>query len=212
MHFVYLFLLFIFLLLLAPLLITFIVVYWGLDFLSFSLPAVLLFLFAMLIASFINIPLGGKRFVKIVEPSFLGMGRRAVWRSQGLSINLGGALIPLMIVGYILPRLAIEPLLVGVLVVSFFSFLGAKFIKDKGIMISMTLPVLFAVLFGLMLAPEHAAEFAFSAGVLGVLIGADLLHLPMALKKGGGAMSIGGAGIFDGIFLVGVVSALLAGL
>ncbi|MCH7552064.1 DUF1614 domain-containing protein, partial [Patescibacteria group bacterium] len=47
---------------------------------------------------------------------------------------------------------------------------------------------------------------------LGVLIGADLLRLPKVMKGEVGIMSIGGAGVFDGIFLVGIVAALLAGL
>ncbi len=79
-------------------------------------------------------------------------------------------------------------------------------------MLPVLLPVLFAVFFALFLAPEYAAQVAFSSGVLGVLIGADLLHLPLVLKRQGGMVSIGGAGVFDGIFLVGIISAFLAGL
>jgi uncharacterized membrane protein len=48
------------------------------------------------------------------------------------------------------------------------------------------------------------------AGTMGVLIGADILNLKKA-QKYGGFLSIGGAGVFDGIFLVGIVSALLTG-
>ncbi|MBD3208233.1 MAG: DUF1614 domain-containing protein, partial [Candidatus Nealsonbacteria bacterium] len=41
-------------------------------------------------------------------------------------------------------------------------------------------------------------------------IGADLLNLRKIMHYGG-LMSIGGAGVFDGVFLVGVISALLSG-
>ncbi|MDP2663865.1 MAG: DUF1614 domain-containing protein, partial [bacterium] len=51
---------------------------------------------------------------------------------------------------------------------------------------------------------------AFVSGTLGVLIGADILNL-RKIQRYGGFLSIGGAGVFDGIFLVGVISALLAG-
>lgn len=77
-----------------------------------------------------------------------------------------------------------------------------------------------------------AAPIAYIAGSLGALIGADLLNLPLVLRGGllaagpmrlfpGGParavpanqpriLSIGGAGIFDGVFLAGVVAAFLA--
>ncbi len=50
-----------------------------------------------------------------------------------------------------------------------------------------------------MLAPDSAAPLAFVAGVMGPLIGADLLHLKDIEKVGAGMVSIGGAGTFDGI-------------
>ena len=174
--------------------------------------AVLFLLLLMFFCSFFNIPLGKRRYVKTLERSFFGFRERLVWRSQGVSINVGGALIPLLIVGYFLPSLPLQAFLITTAVVAFFSFMGARFIEERGLAISMVLPVLFAVLFSIMLSPETAPEMAFSSGVLGVLIGADLLYLPWVLKKSGGVISIGGAGIFDGIFLVGVVSAFLAGL
>ncbi|MDH4154237.1 MAG: DUF1614 domain-containing protein, partial [Nitrospira sp.] len=47
-------------------------------------------------------------------------------------------------------------------------------------------------------------------GVLGPLIGADLLHLRDIEKIATGIASIGGAGRFDGIVLSGIVAAYLA--
>jgi uncharacterized membrane protein len=46
-------------------------------------------------------------------------------------------------------------------------------------------------------------------GVVGVLIGADLLNLGKVSKLGAPILSIGGAGTFDGIFLTGLISVLL---
>ncbi len=60
-----------------------------------------------------------------------------------------------------------------------------------------------------MLAPEWAPPIAFAAGVLGPLIGADLLHLDDIAQLGTGMASIGGAGTFDGVVLSGLVATLL---
>lgn len=57
---------------------------------------------------------------------------------------------------------------------------------------------------------ENLAPIAFTAGIAGPIIGADLLHLKDILQTPVGVMSIGGAGTFDGIVLSGVLAALLA--
>jgi uncharacterized membrane protein len=54
------------------------------------------------------------------------------------------------------------------------------------------------------------APVAFVAGVLGPLIGADVLHLKDIMKVSAGVLSIGGAGTFDGIVLSGLFAALFA--
>jgi len=87
----------------------------------------------------------------------------------------------------------------------------ARVAPGKGVSLPAFLPPLLAALFALILTPDFAASTAFISGTLGVLIGADLLNLKKA-RSGGGYLSIGGAGVFDGIFLVGIVSALLAGI
>ncbi len=215
MPFLYLFLVLVAFIILSPILVAFLFVYLtktGFNFLEFSSITALVVLLLMLVASFINIPLSKKKVVEVVDPRFSGFFYRTAQRTQGVSINVGGALIPLLIVGYFLPQLPHEPLIITTGVVAFFAFLGARFVEAKGVMISMILPVLFAAFFAVLLAPEYAAQVAFSSGVLGVLIGADLLYLPWILKKSGGNLSIGGAGIFDGIFLVGIASALLTAI
>ncbi|MCA9101910.1 MAG: DUF1614 domain-containing protein [Planctomycetales bacterium] len=56
----------------------------------------------------------------------------------------------------------------------------------------------------------YRAPVAFTAGVLGPLVGADLMHLGDLSKVSVGMLSIGGAGTFDGIVLSGVLAALVA--
>ncbi|MCF8024780.1 MAG: DUF1614 domain-containing protein [Desulfobacteraceae bacterium] len=58
--------------------------------------------------------------------------------------------------------------------------------------------------------PFDTSSCAFCAGVLGPLIGADLLHLKEIGKLNTGVASIGGAGTFDGIVLSGLLATLLA--
>jgi uncharacterized membrane protein len=46
--------------------------------------------------------------------------------------------------------------------------------------------------------------------VFGVLIGADILRLNNIAALGTPVAAIGGAGTFDGIFITGIIAALLA--
>jgi uncharacterized membrane protein len=55
-----------------------------------------------------------------------------------------------------------------------------------------------------------AAPVAYIGGTLGTLIGADLLNLPAVRRMPALMLSIGGAGVFDGVFLVGIIAALIA--
>ncbi len=215
MALLYFFLFLIFFIIISPFITGIIFIYLakiGIDFLEISYFSALGILIMVVIGSFIDIPFGKKVFIEVTESRFFGIMKRKMLRRQGISLNVGGALIPFAISAYYLTQVPLEPLLITTGVVTFFSFLGAHFVEKKGVLISITLPILFSVLFSTILEPAFAQEIAFSAGVFGVFIGADLLHLKTALKKGSGAVSIGGAGVFDGIFLVGVLSALLAGI
>lgn len=67
-----------------------------------------------------------------------------------------------------------------------------------------------AAMVGLLISPEQSAALAYISGTLGVLIGADLLRMKDISRLGTPYASIGGAGTFDGIFITGIVAALLA--
>jgi uncharacterized membrane protein len=67
-----------------------------------------------------------------------------------------------------------------------------------------------AAIIALLLNPAQSAPLAYVSGTLGVLIGADLLHLREIRKLGAAQAAIGGAGTFDGIFVTGVMAVLLA--
>jgi len=185
-----------------------------LSFEKLGLPPEIVFalLIFMLVGSFVNIPLGRTRLVEVQETRFFGLLRQTRLRAQGLSVNLGGAIIPLGLAIYLLPRVPLQETLLATVLMVLISYKLARFIPNRGISLPFLLPPLFAAMFALILAFDAAAPVAFISGVFGVLIGADILHLPRVLREGQGMMSIGGAGVFDGIFLVAIVAAFLAGL
>ena len=75
----------------------------------------------------------------------------------------------------------------------------------------MFIPPIAAAVSALILSPAHPLTIAYVSGVLGTLIGADLLNLRKIPKLGAPVASIGGAGTFDGVFLTGIIAVLLAG-
>ena len=175
--------------------------------LGISPQAALLILIFTLFGSLINIPLT-KRTVEQTTMTF-GWFRVPVRRESGLAINLGGAVIPIALSCYLLFKVPLWP----VLTATFLMILICKFltrpVPGRGLAIPMFIPPIFAALFAILFAREFAAPCAYISGVLGTLIGGDLLNLGKARKLGAGIVSIGGAGVFDGIFLVGVVSVIL---
>lgn len=87
---------------------------------------------------------------------------------------------------------------------------AARPIQGLGIALPALLPGLVAAAAALLLLPDMAPPAAFVAGVLGPLLGADLLHMDDLEKLSAGVASIGGAGTVDGIVLSGLVATLLA--
>ncbi|MEO0246373.1 MAG: DUF1614 domain-containing protein [candidate division WOR-3 bacterium] len=171
-------------------------------------PQTAIFLFTTtLIGSLINLPLTKKREVYI---------RRFYWftlpdvRETIIAINLGGAIIPLIVSIYILLKCN-DPLrcLIPTLILAFISKSLTKVVPGKGFVMPALVPPLIATLLGYIFYPENPAACAYVSGTLGVLIGADLLNLHRVKELHSTFVSIGGAGVFDGIFLTGIISALL---
>lgn len=84
--------------------------------------------------------------------------------------------------------------------------------RGVGIVLPGLVPPVVAALAALAIDEPVAPALAYVAGVLGTLVGADLLNLPRIRKLGAPVASIGGAGTFDGIFLSGLIAVLIAGL
>ena len=126
--------------------------------------------------------------------------------------NVGGCVVPAAFCLYLLAHhpLNIFYVVLAVAAVTLLSFKTSRSVPGIG----MGMPILFApvlaALVSVALDPANAAPMAFISGTLGVLIGADLLHLKDIQKMGTPFASIGGAGSFDGIFISGIVAVLLA--
>lgn len=204
------FILFILFLPILFLLVFFQVVTFGFEKLGLSPEVTILILLLMLLGSAINIPLNRRKMVYVEERSFFGLFKTPKLRASGITINLGGAVIPVLLSIYFLFKVPLKPVLMATFLMIFLSKILARPIPGQGIAIPAIIPPIFAVLFSWILAPEFMAPCAFISGVLGTLIGADILNLRKAKRLEPGLLSIGGAGVFDGIFLIGIISALLA--
>jgi uncharacterized membrane protein len=135
------------------------------------------------------------------------------WPGTILAINVGGAVIPILLSFYLLMRYELwgsAALATGV--VAFVVHWLATPVPGVGISVPTLAPPLLAAGVALLLSRRFAAPLAYIGGSLGVLIGADLLNLGLLRSLGAPVASIGGAGTFDGIFLTGVIAVLLASL
>jgi uncharacterized membrane protein len=191
------------------LLLFFHVITFGFEQLGFSPEATILILALILFGSMINIPITKRKMMRVERPSFFGFFKKHSLEYQGISVNLGGAVIPVLISLFFLAKIPLRPTLIAIGLMTLVSYGLARIIPGRGIVIPAFIPPIFSALFAFVLVPEFAASVSFVSGVLGILIGGDILNLRKARKVSPGMLSIGGAGVFDGIFLVGIVSVLL---
>jgi uncharacterized membrane protein len=133
-----------------------------------------------------------------------------------IAVNVGGCLIPVSIAFYEIFRVLGQGLyescvLLAVTVLNItICYRLARPIPGVGIGLPPLVSPLVSALLSLLFVPSFAPPVAFTAGVLGPLIGADLFHLKDIKRLQTGVASIGGAGTFDGIVLSGMIAALLA--
>jgi uncharacterized membrane protein len=188
--------------------------------LGLSSGAALFLLLASLIGSYFNIPvayLPEQRVLSQQEVDFFGMRYVvpfvAQWPGTLIVVNVGGAVIPTIVSFYLLARNRLWlQAAVATAVVSAVCYWLARPIPGLGIAEPVFVPSVATAIVALLLSREHAAPLAYIGGSLGTLIGADLLNLGSIRGLGAPVASIGGAGTFDGIFLIGIVAVLIASL
>ncbi len=214
-------LLFLLLLLLLPLLwfaIALDIVQVAVGKLGFSPNIALLLFLAIVLGSTINIPLYERVSRVSIVPDFadLWMGQfwgiplRKIEQKTIVALNVGGGLIPSLLAIYEFTRSDPLAILLVTVIVTVVSYFSAQIVPGIGIQMNALVAPLTASLSTLLIVGNSgAAPVAFAGGVLGTLIGADLLHLREIERTTAGIVSIGGAGIFDGIAMCGLFALLL---
>jgi uncharacterized membrane protein len=134
-----------------------------------------------------------------------------------IAVNVGGAVLPTLLSLYLLLRepAAVMPGVLAIAAVSFITHRFARPLKGVGIAMPMFVAPLAAVVAAyvfhwLLGGGCDVSAIAYVGGAMGTLVGADLLNLGKVKQLGAPVASIGGAGTFDGIFLAGLIAALLA--
>jgi len=192
--------------------------------LGLSAPAAFIILIGIIMGSTVNVPVKRlPRDEEIISDPFVMFGidrffslPRLTRSYVTIAVNLGGCVIPSVLAVYEASRvaqrgpLAVMTLALIALVNSAVCFRVARPVPKVGLAIPALIPPLIAASLSLLLIPDFAPPVAFVAGVLGPLIGADLLRLKEVVKIAPAVVSIGGAGTFDGIVLSGLIAALLA--
>ena len=178
--------------------------------------------FCILLGSLINIPLKRVKTVSKKNIDLQQLHNHNRWFSRQvlpknemtIAVNVGGCVVPLILALHQLARLFnSEIILMPIIVIIINVIICYRLSEIKagvGILLPAFIPGVIAAFCALTLTPENSAAVAFCAGILGPLIGADLLRLNQVISLGSGSASIGGAGPFDGIVISGFVALLLS--
>ncbi|HEB76717.1 MAG TPA: DUF1614 domain-containing protein [Nitrospirae bacterium] len=176
-----------------------------------------LFFILCLFGSSINIPVHREEVTDILPfddvssmfYSFLGIRLPRV-SERVIAVNLGGAVFPGLLSLYLLRQVPVSTALAATAVTSLAAFMLSKPVQGVGVVMPAFVPPIISAVVAVLMAREYAPQVAYISGVMGTLIGADLLRLRQIRRLKAPFLSIGGAGVFDGIYLVGLVSVLLA--
>jgi uncharacterized membrane protein len=178
----------------------------------------LLLLVGSLLGSYFNIPVADLPQQTVMsdrEVSYFGMTYVVPMLIAEprtiIAINVGGALIPGVMSLYLMARHGLWVRgLIAIAIVAWICHSLAHPIPGVGIALPIFVPAAATAVVALIVAPGRAAPLAYIGGSFGVLIGADLLNLGNVAGLQAPVASIGGAGTFDGIFLIGIVAVLMA--
>ncbi len=140
-----------------------------------------------------------------------------------VGINMGGAIIPIILSIYLVikKKLEVYKVIISIVLVSIVTFFVTYPDPSNGIVSQFPkflLPAIFASLASVVLLWKNfkkAAPLAYISGTLGVLIGADVFRLldllAYNINKPTPAV-IGGAVVFDMVFITGILAVILDGL
>ena len=169
-----------------------------------------LYFAGVLIFSTINIPVYRKKVSTVIyEKNYFPLFKDNI-KSAIIAVNVGGAIIPVLMSLKLLSVIHIPSLIPGIVIVSIVSYFSSKPVKHSGIKIYFILPLIVTVIISyLFCSVEMRSAYAFVSGTWGILMGADIMHLKHIDRLGTGVFSIGGAGVFDSLFFVGIIAAFI---
>jgi uncharacterized membrane protein len=187
------------------------------DKLGLSPVSGMLLLTGALVGSMINLPVMRIRAWYPRAPSqplppLLRGSRPAFETTILIAVNAGGCIIPVCFSIYLMlhTRLPLAEILLATVAVSIISYSFSRPVPQLGIAMPPLVAPLSAAIIAVLIDVDSGAPLAYISGTLGVLIGADLMRINDVRRLGTPLASIGGAGTFDGIFITGIVAALLA--
>ena len=180
----------------------------------------------ILLCSLVNIPVWKIQRETIRMPhnetpdAFTPNENGGLWETT-LAVNLGGAIIPVAMACYLLYRASalmsgntlFLQVAAATLIVAAMAYVTTRPLVGVGIRAPLFIPGLAALLCGVLLAGGlgvSAGVIAFVSATLGILLGADIAHLPHVGDLEVPQVSIGGAGTFGAIFIGCILSALIA--
>ena len=195
--------------------------------LGFSWISALAVVLLILFGSFVNIPVYRFRrdMIRVSHNQAPGFGvsfpntSGEIWDTT-ISLNLGGAVIPVFISLYLMYRAIlitgtslIFTVCAGITIVAMITFVSTRLDTYSGIQVPLLIPGLTALLAGLLLAGGTGligAVTAFVSGVTGVLLGGNIANLYRISDIEVPEISFGGAGTFGSIFVCCIFPALIA--
>ncbi len=194
--------------------------------LGFSWITAIVVVLLMLFGSYVNIPVYTiKRDMVRVSPDPTPYSADTQWSHAPvwdtlISVNLGGAIIPICISLYLLYQAVLItgtslllPVGSGVVLVALVTFVSTRPVPGVGLKVPLIIPALTALLMGLLLfggVGIPATVLAFVSGTTGILLGGNLAQLPRIKALDVADVSIGGAGTFGAIFICCILPALIA--
>jgi uncharacterized membrane protein len=195
--------------------------------LGFSWISALAIVLLILLGSAVNIPIYTiKRDMVRVAPDTATMSdpyapwsAGQVWETV-ISLNLGGAIIPVLVAVYLLytaipltgQSLAL-PVCAGIIAVALITWSATRVVPGLGLQVPLLMPALTAILVAILFAGGVGITAAVSAvvsGTFGVLLGGNLVQVGKIRDLDIPAWSIGGSGTFGSMLICCILPALIA--
>ncbi|HVM45698.1 MAG TPA: DUF1614 domain-containing protein [Candidatus Thermoplasmatota archaeon] len=192
---------------------------------AFASLALIYYLFRRRADVFADFGFSGKEVALLALGSIAGGAVNiplAVFGGTYLTVNVGGTVVPIILIAWWIRKrkLRLLPAVVGTALVAFTAWRIVEFRPDIGIIARYPhffLPVVVALVFALLVSvrrPITGVPIAYASGTMGALIGADVMNIGairrhFATAHDNTVISIGGAGVFDMVFLAGTFAMAL---